>query len=151
RATRQCVEARQPVSESPQLTVLTDARLFIVEGDAVRLEQVIGNLLDNAVKYSPPHSPIRITLRKENGQAVLRIKDHGVAVAPDMLESIFAPFTQITPSLHRAGGGLGLGLAVARGLVEQHGGNITAHSAGLGHGAEFVVCLPLSSEASVAP
>ena len=151
RATRQCVEARQPVSDSPQLTVLMDARPFIVEGDVVRLEQVIGNLLDNAVKYSPPHSPIHITLRGENGQAVLRIKDYGVGIAPDMLESIFEPFTQINTSLHRAGGGLGLGLAVARGLVEQHGGSITAHSVGLGHGTEFVVRLPLSSAASVAP
>jgi len=81
---------------------------------------------------------------------VLRIKDHGVGIAPDMLESIFEPFTQINTSLHRAGGGLGLGLAVARGLVEQHGGSITAHSVGLGHGTEFVVRLPLSSAASVA-
>src|SRR5262245_57809953 len=149
RATRQCVEARQAASDSPQLTVLTDARPFIVEGDAVRLEQIIGNLLDNAVKYSPPpQSPIHITLREENGQAVLRIKDHGVGVAPDMLESIFEPFTQITTSLHRGGGGLGLGLAVARRLIEQHGGRITAHSAGLGHGTEFVVRLPLSSAAT---
>src|SRR5262244_2979778 len=151
RATRQCVEARPSASGSPQLTVLTDARPFIVEGDAVRLEQIIGNLLDNAVKYSPPQSPIHITLRGENGQAVLRIEDHGVGVAPDMLESIFEPFTQISTSLHRAGGGLGLGLAVARGLVEQHGGSITAHSAGLGHGTEFVVRLPLSIATSVAP
>jgi signal transduction histidine kinase/CheY-like chemotaxis protein len=151
RATRQCVEARQSLNGTHKLTMLTDARPFIVDGDTVRLEQIIGNLLDNAVKYSPPEAPIHVTLREESGQAVLRIKDHGVGVAPDMLESIFEPFTQIATSLHRGGGGLGLGLAVARGLVEQHGGSIRAESAGLGHGTEFVVRLPLSSEASVTP
>jgi len=151
RATRQCVEARRPANGGThQLTVLTDARPFIVEGDSVRLEEIIGNLLDNAVKYSPAGAPIHITLREENGQSVLRIKDYGVGVAPDMLESIFEPFTQITTSLHRAGGGLGLGLAVVRGLVEQHGGRVTAHSAGLGQGTEFIVRLPLSSATSVA-
>jgi len=151
RATRQCVEARQSLNGTHQLTMLSDARPFMVDGDAVRLEQIIGNLLDNAVKYSPPETPILITLREESGQAVLRIKDQGVGVAPDMLESIFEPFTQIATSLHRAGGGLGLGLAVARGLVEQHGGRISAESAGLGHGTEFVVRLPLSSASSVTP
>src|SRR5499433_4128407 len=144
RATRQCVEARQSVNGTHQLTMRSDARPFMVDGDAVRLDQIIGNLLDNAVKYSSPETPILITLREESGQAVLRIKDQGVGVAPDMLESIFEPFTQIATSLHRAGGGLGLGLAVARGLVEQHGGRLSAESAGLGHGTEFVVRLPLS-------
>ncbi len=151
RATRQCVETRQLANGGThQLTVLTDARPFIVDGDSVRLEQIIGNLLDNAVKYSQAGAPIHITLREENGQAVLRIKDYGVGVAPDMLESIFEPFTQITTSLHRAGAGLGLGLAVVRGLVEQHGGRVTAHSASLGQGTEFIVRLPLSSATSVA-
>jgi signal transduction histidine kinase len=150
-ATRQCVEARQAASAGTHpFAVLVDARPLVVDGDAIRLEQIIGNLLDNAVKYSPPGSPIHVSLREEGGQAVLRIQDRGVGVAPDMLESIFEPFTQVNTSLQRAGGGLGLGLAVARGLVEQHGGRITAHSAGLGQGTEFIVRLPLSSAPALA-
>jgi signal transduction histidine kinase len=151
KATRQCVEARQAAAGgSLEFSVLADAHPLVVEGDSVRLEQIVGNLLDNAVKYSPPGAPVRVSLSEENGQAVLRIQDRGVGVAPDMLESIFEPFTQVNTSLHRAGGGLGLGLAVARGLVEQHGGRITAHSTGLGQGTEFIVRLPLSSTAPAA-
>jgi signal transduction histidine kinase len=149
---RQCVEARQAaVSGSHHVSLLTDARPLVVEGDPVRLEQIVGNLLDNAVKYSAPGEPIRVVARRKNGEVVLSVEDRGVGLAPEMLESIFEPFTQSDVSLHRARGGLGLGLAVVKGLVEQHGGHVSAHSAGLGRGSEFVVRLPLTAEAPVPP
>jgi len=149
---RQCVESRQAAgSRSHDVSLLTDARPIVVEGDTVRLEQIVGNLLDNAVKYSPPGEPIRVVARRENGEAVLSVEDRGMGLAPEMLESIFEPFTQSDVSLHRARGGLGLGLAVVKGLVEQHGGRVSAHSAGLGRGSEFVVRLPLTAEAPAPP
>ena len=148
---RQCVESRRAVvSRSHHVSLLTDVDPIVVEGDTVRLEQIVGNLLDNAVKYSPPGEPIRVVARRENGEAVLSVEDRGMGLAPEMLESIFEPFTQSDVSLHRARGGLGLGLAVVKGLVEQHGGRVSAHSAGLGRGSEFVVRLPLTAEAPVA-
>jgi CheY-like chemotaxis protein len=146
---RQCVESRRATaSRSHDVSLLTDADPIVVEGDPVRLEQIIGNLLDNAVKYSPPGEPIRVVARRENGEAVLSVEDRGMGLAPEMLEPIFEPFTQSDVSLHRARGGLGL--AVVKGLVEQHGGRVSAHSAGLGWGSEFVVRLPLTAEAPVA-
>jgi PAS domain S-box-containing protein len=111
-----------------------------VEGDRVRLEQVVTNLLDNAVKYSPAGGAIRVEVRPSAGQAVLRIRDEGMGLEPDALERIFEPFAQatLTPV-----GGLGLGLAVVRGLVRQHGGTVVARSAGRDRGSEFEVRLPL--------
>jgi signal transduction histidine kinase len=148
---RQCVESRRAaVSRSHHVSLLTDADPIVVEGDTVRLEQIVGNLLDNAAKYSPPGEPIRVVARREDGEAVLSVEDRGMGLAPEMLESIFEPFTQSDVSLHRARGGLGLGLAVVKGLVEQHGGRVSAHSAGLGRGSEFVVRLPLTAEPPVA-
>jgi signal transduction histidine kinase len=149
---RQCVESRQAtVSRSHHVSLLTDGRPIVVDGDPVRLEQIVGNLLDNAVKYSPAGAPIRVVARREDGEALLSVEDRGIGLAPEMLESIFEPFTQSDVSLHRARGGLGLGLAVVKGLVKQHGGRVSAHSAGLGQGSEFVVRLPLSAEAPPPP
>ena len=130
-----------------RVSLVTDGRPLVVEGDPVRLEQIAGNLIDNAVKYSAPGEPIRVVARRENGEAVLSVEDRGIGLAAEMLESIFEPFTQTDVSLQRARGGLGLGLAVVKGLVEQHGGRVAAHSAGLGKGSEFVVRLPLAAEA----
>lgn len=84
-------------------------------------------------------------MRREDGQAVLRVQDRGVGLTPNTLQSIFELFTQVKTSLHRGEGGLGLGLAVARGLVEHHSGSISAHSPGVSEGCEFVVRLPLST------
>jgi K+-sensing histidine kinase KdpD len=147
-ALRQCVESRQAAAARAQdVSLAADADPVVVNADAVRLEQIIGNLLDNAVKYSPPGTPIRVLVRQEDGQGVLRVQDRGIGLAPDTLQSIFELFTQVTTSLHRREGGLGVGLAVTRGLVEHHGGSISAYSAGLGEGCEFVVRFPLSARA----
>jgi CheY-like chemotaxis protein len=115
-----------------------------VEADRARLEQVIDNLLDNAAKYSAPGSPVRVEVDRLEREAVLRVRDRGIGLAPDHLERIFEPFTQLG---ERPAGGLGLGLGLARGLVREHGGTIVARSAGLGQGSEFEVRLPLAAGA----
>jgi signal transduction histidine kinase len=148
---RQCVESRQLAGvHARDISSVADGDPVIVDGDAARLAQIVDNLLENAVKYSPPGQPIRVLVRQEGREAVLRVQDRGIGLAPDTLQSIFELFTQVKPSLHRREGGLGLGLVVARGLVEHHDGSISAHSAGLDKGCEFVVRLPLST-ASPAP
>ena len=116
---------------------------IVVTGDAVRLEQIVGNLLDNAVKYSPAGAPIRVSVYRDRTNAVVRVQDQGIGITADDLGRIFDLFSQAERTLDRARGGLGLGLALARALVELHGGRISASSPGLGRGAVFVVRLPL--------
>ena len=119
---------------------------LIVDADAVRLEQILMNLLTNAAKYTPEGGKIWLTLRREN-DAVLSVRDTGEGVPPDMLDRIFEPFTQVSRSLARSRGGLGMGLAVVRSLVQMHGGTVIAKSAGPGSGTEFVIHLPLTMPA----
>jgi len=114
-----------------------------VEGDATRLEQVIVNLISNAAKYTPPGGRIEIGVAREGAEAVLRVRDNGVGIAPEQLPHIFDLFAQADPGVARAHGGLGIGLTVVRQLVELHGGRVEAHSDGSGQGAEFVVRLPV--------
>jgi signal transduction histidine kinase len=118
---------------------------LIVEGDGDRLEQVITNLLVNALKYTPPGGRIEVSVRPEKGQAELRVADSGVGLAPEMLSQIFEPFAQVDGTLDRAQGGFGIGLALVRNLVSLHGGSVEARSPGLGRGSEFVVRLPLAA------
>jgi signal transduction histidine kinase len=113
-----------------------------VHADAARLEQVLSNLLINAAKYTPDSGDIALTLEHENDQARLRIRDSGVGIEPRMLPRIFGMFFQVGATLPGARGGHGIGLAVVRNIVEQHGGTVTAMSAGLGLGTEFTVALP---------
>ena len=115
-----------------------------VNGDPSRLEQVIFNLLDNAVKYTPPGGRITITMEAEGDLAVLRIADTGVGMTEEVRSRVFEPFAQARQTLDRARGGLGLGLTLVKRLVELHGGMVATHSAGLGHGTEIIVRLPLT-------
>jgi CheY-like chemotaxis protein len=125
---------------------------LLVDGDSVRLEQVISNLLENAAKYTDPGGQITLTLARLNGEAVLSVRDTGIGLEPAMRERIFDLFTQVDNSLVRSGGGLGLGLAVVRRVLELHGGRIEARSAGLGQGSEFIVRLPaLAAETNLTP
>ena len=124
-----------------------------LEGDGARLEQIICNLLNNSIKYTETGGQIWVALEREASdedppapEAVLRIRDSGVGIAPEMLSRVFDLFTQAERSLDRSQGGLGIGLSLVRRLVELHGGTIVAHSAGLGQGSEFVVHLPLRPE-----
>jgi CheY-like chemotaxis protein len=109
----------------------------------LRLEQIVVNLLNNAAKYTDPCGLIRLTVCEEGADAVVRVKDNGIGISPEMLPGIFTLFTQVESSLSRSHGGLGIGLALVATLVEMHNGGITAQSAGLGKGSEFTVRLPM--------
>jgi PAS domain S-box-containing protein len=124
-----------------------------VSADRNRLVQVIGNLLQNAAKFTGRGGETRITISADapGKRAVIQVADTGVGMTPEMVARLFQPFSQADSTLDRSKGGLGLGLALAKGLVELHGGDITARSAGLGQGAAFVVRLPLAKDDAVAP
>jgi two-component system CheB/CheR fusion protein len=118
-----------------------------VSGDPVRLAQVVSNLLANAAKFTDGGGKVTLEARGDarKGRAVLSVKDNGVGIEPEVLKRLFTPFTQGSRSMDRARGGLGLGLALVRALVEAHGGTVEAKSDGKGRGAEFVVHLPLAA------
>ena len=119
------------------------AEPIIMHGDATRLEQVVRNLLDNAVKYSPAGTAITVAVERKDAEAALRVRDEGIGIASDMLPRLFEPFAQAEAAGQRAAGGLGLGLPLVQIIVEQHGGTITAHSDGVGRGTEMLVRLPM--------
>ncbi|MFC5549890.1 ATP-binding protein [Massilia aerilata] len=123
---------------------------LLVDGDATRLSQVIVNLLNNAIKYTPDGGIIELRLRSRAGIAELTVRDSGIGIPASKLESVFEMFSQLEPALDRAKGGLGIGLALVRGIVELHGGGIQAASAGPGRGSEFTVRLPLLEAAPCA-
>jgi len=122
-----------------------------VHADRGRLEQIVTNLVDNAVKFTPPGSPIRISVRPEGGEALLEVEDEGDGIEPRTLERIFDLFVQGEKSFQRSKGGLGIGLAVVRELVGLHGGTVSAESAGTGKGARFTVRLPAVEAPSALP
>ena len=115
-------------------------------GDAARLQQIQVNLLHNAAKYTPPEGTIWLSVRRQDGEAVIRVRDTGAGIPADMLETIFDLFVQNDRTLDRADGGMGVGLTLVRTLVAMHGGTVTARSDGVGRGSEFVVRLPLTTE-----
>ena len=114
-----------------------------VEGDFVRLSQVVANLLNNAAKYTDPVGRIALSVQREGAEAEIRVQDNGVGLAPELLPRIFDMFAQADRA--RAAGGLGIGLALAKMLVDLHGGRIEARSGGVGRGSEFAVRLPVKS------
>ena len=122
-----------------------------IDADRARIEQILSNLLHNALKFTPADGEIRVTLREERGEAVLRVTDNGRGIAPEALGLIFEPFVQGEPNLDRAEGGLGLGLALVKRLAELHGGTVSAESGGPGQGASFIVRLPASSAPAERP
>lgn len=121
----------------------TDEPLF-VNADPIRLTQIIGNLLHNAAKFTPRGSRTTLSTRRADERfAELSVQDRGDGIAPDVLANLFEPFVQAEKTLERSAGGLGLGLALVKGLVELHGGSVSAHSAGPGRGATFVLRIPV--------
>jgi signal transduction histidine kinase len=122
-----------------------------VDGDPTRLEQIATNLIDNALKYTPPGGSIDISVLQDEdaNQVVLTVRDSGVGIAPDLLPHVFDVFVQGSITIDRSQGGLGIGLALVRRLVELHGGTVSAHSPGASHGSTFVIRLPCA--APVAP
>ncbi len=116
-----------------------------IDADATRLTQVLANLLNNAVKYTPAGGRISVEASVSHACAQVIVRDNGIGLAPDSLAGIFEMFSQVAPALERTQGGLGIGLALARGLVELHGGSIEASSGGIGQGCTFTVRLPLAA------
>ncbi len=114
-----------------------------LEADPLRLAQVLSNLLTNAAKYTEPGGRIGVSARRATDLVEITVTDTGMGIAPDQLERVFEMFTQLHPASHLGDGGLGIGLALARGLVELHGGSLEAKSDGIGLGAQFIVRLPL--------
>ena len=144
------VELSRPLLDAAghTLTVdLTHDRLC-VSGDAVRLTQVFSNLLNNAAKYTPPGGRVRVTARREDGDAVVVIADSGIGLPPHMLRSVFEMFVQVSGTSKAAQGGLGIGLTLVQSLVELHGGSVLASSPGLNQGSTFTVRLPLTVQAA---
>jgi PAS domain S-box-containing protein len=133
-------------ARSQQLVLKLPEHPFQIEGDDLRIEQVLMNLLNNASKFSEPGSTITLELRErwdeQNRLAEIVVRDQGIGIPRTMLGKIFDPFVQIDHSLARSLGGLGIGLSMAKSLVELHGGGVLARSEGLGKGAEFIVHLP---------
>ncbi len=131
-------------SKSHELLVHHAPGNVFVDADPVRFAQVIANLLNNAAKFTPPGGRIKLSARAKAGFAFIRVRDNGIGIAAEDLESIFEMFVQLEASRTQGGTGLGLGLALARSLVTLHGGEISAHSAGPGKGSEFRIRLPLA-------
>ncbi len=127
--------------------VALDARVspepLVIDADPTRIAQIVGNLLQNAAKFTHSGGGVVVTVAREDDGAVVRVRDTGVGISPQMLPRVFEPFTQADDSLHRSAGGLGLGLALVRGLTELQGGTVEARSAGQDRGAEFMVRFPL--------
>jgi signal transduction histidine kinase len=123
----------------------------VIEGDAVRLEQVLINLLNNAIKYTPAGGRIELSLLARPDQVELRVRDDGVGIAPEMLPRVFDLFAQAEGTLDRAKGGMGIGLTLVQNLVHLHGGKVSAESEGIGHGSTFVVRLPRKAALTLRP
>ncbi len=138
------VETARPLLDSKQhqLTVTLPAGNMKLEADPLRLSQVIGNLLTNAAKYTDPQGKIALHARIENGELVISIRDNGIGLTPESLPGLFTMFSQVNSAIDRAEGGLGIGLALVKGLVALHGGRVEVRSEGLGKGSEFIIHLP---------
>jgi PAS domain S-box-containing protein len=124
------------------LTIELPAEPLDVDGDAGRLSQVIGNLLVNAAKFTNNGGHVWLTASREGDQAVIRVRDSGIGIAPEHLSALFEMFVQVDTAVNRSRDGLGIGLTLVKRLVELHGGTIDVYSAGTGHGSEFTVRLP---------
>jgi len=147
------VEMASPLLEQRehQLSIDVPTSGLMVHADPARLAQVLANLLTNAAKYTHPRGSIALGAALEGDDVVVRVRDDGEGISPDLLPSIFDLFVQGKRTLARAEGGLGLGLALVRNLVAMHGGKVAASSAGAGRGSEFVVRIPAAPEVSAPP
>ena len=146
------VEMTSPAIEERRQTLHVEVpRGLSVEGDAARLAQVFANLLANAAKYTDPGGHIRVVAVEDGGEAAVSVVDNGSGISADMLPRIFDLFTQDRQAIDRSEGGLGLGLAIVRSLVQAHGGSVSASSEGKGAGATLTVRLPIAMAATVSP
>jgi signal transduction histidine kinase/ActR/RegA family two-component response regulator len=150
---RTAVETSRPLIEDARhtLSVEMPPEPVPIAGDAVRLTQVVANLLNNAAKYTNTGGRIWLSVRTEGRWAVIAVRDTGIGIPPSQLMSVFDMFTQVERSHHGAQGGLGIGLTLVRSLVSKHGGMVQATSEGRGHGSEFIVRLPLLPHLAARP
>ena len=144
------IETSDPLIQNAghRLTVVLPEENLWVDGDPVRLAQILANLLNNAAKYTEAGGEIRIVTRREGSGAIISVRDNGAGISPDALPRLFEMFSRGDRGTGRDQGGLGIGLALARRLVEMHGGSISATSDGIGRGSEFIVRLPLAANQS---
>ncbi|MEO6269918.1 MAG: PAS domain S-box protein [Lautropia sp.] len=142
------VETALPLIEAQahRLDISLPDEAMVVDADPVRLVQVVGNLLANAAKYTGANGHIEVSARILDGDAVLRVRDNGIGIAPDMLAQVFDLFVQAENAATRSQGGLGIGLTLVKNLLEMHDGTVEVHSAGLGRGCEFKIRLPLLTQ-----
>lgn len=148
-----CVNTMRPRADARrlQLSLSVSEPNAIVRGDPVRLEQILDNLLSNAIKYTPPGGEIEVRVESDGDDGVLRVRDSGKGIAPEMLTRIFDLFMQGETTIDRSEGGMGVGLTLVKKLVHLHRGTVHAHSRGTGSGSEFVVRVPLVAETLPAP
>jgi PAS domain S-box-containing protein len=146
------LDVARPALEAARhtLSVSLPASPVQLEADPIRIAQAVSNLLHNAAKYTPPEGRVELSLACEDGVAVIRVRDNGAGLAPESLPGLFELFTQAGKTLDRAQGGLGIGLALVKRVVEMHGGGVEAASDGLGQGATFTIRLPLGAAAAPA-
>jgi PAS domain S-box-containing protein len=149
---RSAVEASRPLIDAHghDLTVTLPHESVLVDADPIRLAQVFSNLLNNAAKYTEKGGHIWLTAERHGAEAAVSVRDTGIGIAADHLPRLFEMFSQAAPALERSQGGLGIGLALVRGLVELHGGCALGRSAGLGKGSEFAVRLPVAEAPALA-
>jgi signal transduction histidine kinase len=136
-------------SKGHKLEVCLPSDSLLVDADPIRLTQIIGNLLTNATKYTEAIGHIRVAGERVGNKVILRVRDSGIGIESDMLAHIFELFVQVDQTATRSQGGLGIGLTLVKNLVEMHEGDVTANSAGLGKGSEFVVRLPLATRETI--
>jgi PAS domain S-box-containing protein len=144
------VETARPMIEAAghELTVTLPGTPVYLDADLTRLAQVFSNLLTNSAKYTEPGGQIRLSAQRRDGEVVIMVRDNGIGIPAEALRRIFDMFSQVDRSIERATGGLGIGLALVKGLVEMHGGTVTAASPGPGQGSTFTVTLPLPERAT---
>ncbi len=140
-----CLQTLEVAARASELTLHAHLQPvpILIDADAVRIEQVITNIVTNATKYTPPGGRIDVTLTHDATEATIRVRDTGSGIAAPLLHRVFDLFAQAEDTLARSRGGLGIGLTIVRQLVELHGGRVTAKSDGVGRGSEFTVTLPL--------
>jgi CheY-like chemotaxis protein len=150
---RNAIETSEPLiaAAGHRLAVALPEELIALDADPVRLAQVFANLLNNAARYTPPGGDIRVEARRERDETVVEVSDTGEGIEPAELPRLFEMFSQGNRTSRRSQGGLGIGLALARRLVQMHGGSVSARSEGRGKGSCFTVRLPLSKAACGAP
>jgi CheY-like chemotaxis protein/anti-sigma regulatory factor (Ser/Thr protein kinase) len=144
-AVHTAVETASPAIEEGghELTVSLPGTPVILDADLTRLTQVFGNLLSNSAKYTPKGGRIGLSAERRNGEVLISVRDTGIGIPEQFLPTIFDMFSQVDRSFERSSGGLGIGLALVRGLVEMHGGTVSAASAGENKGSTFTITLPV--------